>query len=42
MGYFSKYYTELFEENPSETLKRSFSHTRAFTGECMERQEEME
>jgi AraC-like DNA-binding protein len=42
MGRFSKYYTELFEENPSETLKRSFSHARAFTGECVERQEEIE
>jgi AraC-like DNA-binding protein len=42
MGRFSKYYTELFEENPSETLKRAFSHAKAFTGECVERQEEME
>jgi AraC-like DNA-binding protein len=42
MGRFSKYYTELFEENPSETLKRSFNHAKAFTGKCVERQEEME
>ncbi len=41
MGRFSKYYTELFEENPSETLKRSFEHAKAFTGECVERQEEI-
>ena len=41
MGRFSKYYTELFEENPSETLKRSLAHAKAFTGECVERQEEL-
>lgn len=41
MGRFSQYYTELFEENPSVTLKRSFEHTKAFTGQCVERQEEI-
>jgi len=42
MGRFSQYYTELFEENPSETLKRSFKDAKAFTGECVARQEEMD
>jgi len=42
MGRFSKYYTELFEENPSETRKRSFTHAKAFTGKCVERKEEIE
>lgn len=41
MGRFSKFYTELFGENPSKTLKRSLSHAKAFTGECVERQEEL-
>ena len=41
MGRFSKFYTELFEENPSVTLKRSLAHAKAFTGECVERQEEI-
>ena len=42
MGRFSQYYTELFEENPSETLKRSFKDAKAFTGECVARKEEMD
>lgn len=41
MGRFSNYYKELFEEAPSETLKRAFEHDKAFTGECVERQEEI-
>ena len=41
MGHFSMFYTELFEENPSVTLKRSLAHAKAFTGECVERQEEI-
>ncbi len=41
MGRFSKFYTNLFEENPSETLQRSFDDAKAFTGECVERQEEI-
>ena len=41
MGRFSKFYTELFEENPSETLQRSFDDDKAFTGECVMRQEEI-
>ena len=42
MGRFSKYYTELFEDNPSVTLKRSYDHTKAFTGKCVARQEEID
>ena len=42
MGRFSKFYTELFEENPSETLNRSYDHTKAFTGKCVARQEEID
>ena len=34
-------YKDLFEETPSETLKRSFDHDKAFTGECVERKEEL-
>jgi len=41
MGRFSRFYTELFEENPSETLRRSFDDAKAFTGKCVGRQEEM-
>ena len=41
MGRFSKFYTELFEENPSETLQRSFDDVKAFTGECVMRQDEI-
>jgi len=41
MGRFSQYYSELFEEKPSETLKRSFEHAKAFTGECVDRKEEI-
>jgi AraC-like DNA-binding protein len=42
MGRFSKFYTELFEENPSLTLRRSFDDEKSFTGECVVRQEEIE
>ena len=41
MGRFSKFYTELFEENPSETLQRSFDDVKAFTGECVMRQDDI-
>ena len=41
MGHFSQYYKELFEEKPSETLKRTSEHDKAFTGECVARQEEI-
>jgi len=41
MGRFSQYYSELFEENPSITLKRSFEYAKAFTGECVDRKEEI-
>jgi AraC-like DNA-binding protein len=39
MGRFSKYYKELFEESPHKTLQRAINHDKAFTGECVERQE---
>ena len=41
MGRFSKFYNQLFEEKPSDTLKRSFEHEDTFTGECVVRQEEL-
>ena len=41
MGHFSQYYKALFEETPSETLQRAFDHDKAFTGECVVRQEEL-
>jgi len=42
MGRFSKFYTDLFEENPSETLKKSSDDAKAFTGKCIARQEEIQ
>ncbi len=42
MGHFSKYYTELFNENPSQTLKRVYSPENMMADECVERREEME
>jgi len=41
MGRFSQYYAELFEEKPSQTLQRSFEQAEVFTGQCVERQEEL-
>ncbi len=41
MGRFSQYYTELFEENPSATLQRSFDDAKASSDECVVRQEEI-
>ena len=41
MGRFSKYYKELFEETPFETLQRAFDDAKTFTGECVIRQEEI-
>ena len=40
-GYFSKYYTELFGENPSTTLKTSSSLKKEMGTDCVLRQEEM-
>jgi len=42
MGHFSNYYTELFGENPSQTLKTPYLPENSMSGECVERQEEME
>lgn len=42
MGSFSKYYTEMFGENPSTTLKRSQEKEYAVTESCVTRKEEMD
>ena len=41
MGRFSQYYTELFGENPSVTLKREHTLEKSMTSDCASRQEEM-
>ena len=41
MGRFSKYYTELFGENPSETLKTPYVKEDSMANECVERKEEI-
>ena len=41
MGRFSSYYTELFGENPSQTLKTPFKKENSMEGECVERKEEI-
>ena len=41
MGRFSAYYTELFGENPSQTLKISQAEQKFDPSKCVERQEEM-
>jgi AraC-like DNA-binding protein len=42
MGRFSKYYTELFGENPSVTLKKESPFIDGMKEQCVERKEEME
>ena len=42
MGRFSKYYAELFGENPSHTLKADIPKIDGMHTHCVERQEEME
>lgn len=42
MGQFSKYYTELFSENPSQTLKFNYSEQKSMDKSCVARQEELE
>ncbi len=42
MGQFSTYYTELFGENPSLTLKNSQEDEKGLNATCVSRQEEME
>ncbi len=41
MGRFSNYYTKLFGENPSQTLKRPYVMEQTMEEECVERQEEI-
>jgi AraC-like DNA-binding protein len=41
LGYFSKYYTELFGENPSQTLKHTLEQKNGMDSSCVMRQEEM-
>ena len=41
MGRFSGYYTELFGENPSVTLKTAMPMMDGIVGQCVERKEEM-
>ena len=41
MGYFTAYYTELFGENPSVTLKTPFCQEKDVMVSCVERQEEI-
>ncbi|WP_415407947.1 helix-turn-helix domain-containing protein [Sulfurovum sp. CS9] len=42
MGRFSSFYTELFGENPSKTLKRDYQGNPAIAKSCASRQEEMD
>ncbi len=42
MGKFSKYYTELFGENPSVTLKTVDPMITGINEHCVERKEEIE
>ena len=42
MGRFSAYYTELFGENPSQTLKDAQADEKGLTEACVSRQEEIE
>ena len=41
MGRFSAYYTDLFEENPSLTLKREYTQEESMTSACASRQDEI-
>ena len=42
MGRFSAYYTELFGENPSQTLKNAQADEKGLTSACVSRQEEID
>ena len=42
MGSFSQYYTDLFGQNPSETLKNVYEEEGIMVDSCADRQEEME
>jgi len=41
MGQFSRYYTELFSVNPSQTLKTDYQISTAIANSCVRRQEEV-
>ena len=41
MGRFSRYYTDLFGENPSLALKREYTLEKSMTSECASRQDEI-
>ena len=41
MGSFSKYYTELFNENPSQTLKHNSKNLESIQSSCASRKEEI-
>ncbi len=41
MGHFSRHYKELFNENPSHTLKKPHLGENSIAPECVDRQEEM-
>lgn len=41
MGRFSRYYTDLFGENPSQTLRREYQGSMAFEKSCASRQEDI-
>lgn len=41
MGHFSAYYTNLFDENPSATLKTPYFKEENIKEECVARQEEI-
>jgi len=41
MGQFSHYYTELFGENPSQTLKTDYRISIPIANSCVRRQEEI-
>ncbi len=42
MGHFSAFYTELFEENPSKTLKTLYWQEESLLESCVDRQEEID
>ena len=41
MGQFTRYYTDLFGENPSQTLKSIYHQEKSIEASCAIRQEEI-